>query len=52
MPSIATVRNPLDSTAVMTTRLSEVRTAIEIILADPAVDLFIFYYRALAQLWR
>jgi len=48
MPSIATVRNPLDSTAVMTTRLSEVRTAIEIILADPAVDLFIFT----TALWR
>ena len=48
MPSIATVRNPLDPTAAITTKLAEVRTAIEIILADPEVDLFIFT----TALWR
>ena len=42
MPSIATVRNPLDPTAALVTKLAEVREIIEIILADPGVDLFIF----------
>lgn len=48
MPSIATVRNPLDPTAAMVSRLADVRKTIEIILADPAVDLFIFT----TALWR
>ena len=48
IPSIATVRNPLDPTAAILTRLPEVRAVIEIILADPGVDLFIFT----TALWR
>lgn len=48
MPTIATVRNPLDPTAAMTGRLPAVRKTIEILLADPGVDLFIFT----TALWR
>ncbi len=48
IPSIATVRNPLDPTAAILTRLPEVREVIKTILADPGVDLFIFT----TALWR
>ncbi|NLA27510.1 MAG: acetate--CoA ligase family protein [Firmicutes bacterium] len=48
MPSIATVRNPLDPTAALVTKLDEVRETIEIILSDPGVDIFIFT----TALWR
>lgn len=48
MPAIATVRNPLDSTAAMVSRLADLRRVIELILADPAVDIFIFT----TALWR
>ncbi len=48
MPAIATVGNPLDPTAAMTGGLPAVRQTIEILLADPGVDLFIFT----TALWR
>ncbi len=48
IPSIATVQNPLDPTAAILGNLPEIRTAIEIILADPGVDIFIFT----TALWR
>ncbi len=48
MPAIATIRNPLDPTAAMTGRLPGVRRTIELIMADPGVDLFIFT----TALWR
>lgn len=42
IPSIATVGNPLDPTAAILARMPDIRKIIEIILADPGVDLFIF----------
>ena len=48
MPSIATVQNPLDPTAAMVSRLADVRKTIEVLLAAPEVDLFIFT----TALWR
>lgn len=48
LPPIATVGNPLDPTAAMVSRLADLRRVIELILADPAVDIFIFT----TALWR
>lgn len=42
MPSIATVRNPLDPTAAMVTHLDDIRASLELLLDDPGVDMLIF----------
>ncbi len=42
MPSIATVRNPLDPTAAMAAHLDDIRSSLELLLDDPAVDMLIF----------
>lgn len=42
MPSIATVRNPLDATAAVALNLEDIRRSIELVLEDPGVDIFIF----------
>lgn len=42
IPTIATAGNPLDPTAAILGRMSDIRAVIETILADPGVDLFIF----------
>lgn len=48
MPSIATVRNPLDPTAALAGKLDDIAASLRIISDDPAVDSLIF----ITAVWR
>ncbi len=42
LPSIATVRNPLDATAAMVSNLDGIEASLKVLLADPGVDILVF----------